>query len=266
MKKTITIRYGERECGWAEPLGGDLARISNMPVMYCDEFWQGDIVRIGPDPEGRSVYPVIKEVVETRYPSKTFLEYQDEDQLDLLRRVLAPLGAAIVVLREPDETCSGDLVIGHSEEIDPVLLAEGVGVEQSFICDECLAKAAGERFPITQDEVNAIWAKYEARDVDTDEDCETIHEEYTEEIRQLGGDIVGWDWKENSGATEFLLDLLQDRGCVILDNPEGRDYDFCGYIVFWPEQQRPVAISVDNETCDTEADRAGFRFVAPSPN
>src|SRR5271165_546414 len=127
MKKNIKIRYGEAEYGWAERLSSKLVRILNQPVLVPDEIWEGDIVKIGDDPEGRDAYPVITKVVETRYPVKTHLDYRDDADLDRLQLVLAPLGAAAIVVREPSDERAGELIVGHEDDVDPVLLAESIG-------------------------------------------------------------------------------------------------------------------------------------------
>ena len=128
--ENIKIRYCEGEYGWAEPLGGRLARIVNQPILAFDELWRGDIVRIQKATDDCQVCPVIAEVVETRYPCRSYLDYQDESQLNLLRLILAPLGATAMILTEPEEGDDGVLIVAHGEGIDAALLAEGVGIPQ----------------------------------------------------------------------------------------------------------------------------------------
>src|SRR5581483_2471967 len=144
-KKNIKIRYGDSEYGWIERLGGHLGRIINQPILAFDKIWRGDIVRYGDDLEGREVFPVILDVVDTRYPCRTYLEYRDDDERDLLQVILAPLTAAVMVLQEHNDGQKGAIVVAHAENMDPVLLAEGVGIHQAYpeeaICDECRAAA-----------------------------------------------------------------------------------------------------------------------------
>ncbi|MFZ1006681.1 MAG: hypothetical protein WAN65_07590 [Candidatus Sulfotelmatobacter sp.] len=241
-EKNIKIRYGDSEYGWIERLGGHLGKIINQPILAFDEIWRGDIVRYGDDPEGREVFPVILEVVDTPYPCRTYLEYQNDDERDLLRVILAPLDAAVMVLHESGNGKKGDIVVAHAEGMDPVLLAEGVGIHQSDpeedICNECRAAAVAEGgcTGITQEELNAIWAKYDNQQADavTAEELDAIMNEYVAEIRQRGGEMVSWEGRYPGEGAEGLVALLRKRGWVVLEDPEGGDFDWYGYVVFAP--------------------------------
>jgi hypothetical protein len=128
---TIKIRYGPQETGPAELLGGGLARISD-PVLIPEEegLWQGDIVRLTHLPSDADGHPEIAEVVYRQYEHTAYLHITDQAEAVLLHAVLRLVGADSFVVFPPTGDRPGVLAVAHQEGLDPVGLAESIGIPQ----------------------------------------------------------------------------------------------------------------------------------------
>jgi hypothetical protein len=136
MKDNIVhIAYSKDETGPAELLGGGLARIVD-PVLLGPELWQGDIVRLTHLPDDESGPPGIAQVIHRQFPGKTTVQFHCMFQSVLLTNVFAMLGGDSCLLVTPEEDRPGLLAVMHQEHVNPVLLAEAVGIPQDE-CDDC---------------------------------------------------------------------------------------------------------------------------------
>lgn len=130
MKPIIRIYYEPQETGPAELLGNRLARIVDPPLL-TDEFFQGDIVLLDRDADDTERgYPWIEEIVVRRHAERTCLSYSNEIEFYSLSAVFAILGAECRSLLPPGEDRPGTMIVGHASQIDPVALAEAVGITQ----------------------------------------------------------------------------------------------------------------------------------------
>lgn len=124
----IKICYDVDETGPAEHLGGRLACIAEPPLL-TEEVFVGDIVQLCHDPDEDDGIPCIEEVVYSRFPCRTRLEYVHEQELAILRSLLSIVGAECYSLIPPNGR-RGLAIVGHCEHVDPELLAEAVGIPQ----------------------------------------------------------------------------------------------------------------------------------------
>lgn len=130
MKPTVKIWYADDETGPAEILGGNMARVVDAPLLTLD-IWQNDIVRLAREPSSGNGYPRIVEVVHTRHPERTYLEFHSEAECHTLRAILALLDAECRVILPPDGDKPGEMSVAHQGDIDPVALAQAIGIAQS---------------------------------------------------------------------------------------------------------------------------------------
>lgn len=89
--------------------------------------------------------------------------------------------------------------------------------------------------PMTQERLNAIWADLVARHEDATYDV--IEEDFLDDIYEVGGEAIACAGASHEDFIEKLFAMLEDRGCVVLDNPAAEAMDECGYVVFWPQQE-----------------------------
>jgi hypothetical protein len=105
----------------------------------------------------------------------------------------------------------------------------------------------GDETPMTQERLDAIWAKHEARlkadlndDLDDDQVDDIVagsHADFHEEIDRHGGHWMMWDPKlSGEEVAEMFVEMLKDRGCVVLKHPIAEVLSELGYVVFWPDQ------------------------------
>lgn len=95
---------------------------------------------------------------------------------------------------------------------------------------------------MTQTKLNAIRKKYDDR-ICNEEDPDKVDREYVKEIKSLGGEFLGCDWKEFGGGSEpfanTLINLLEKKtGCKVLDDPQWTGSDYVGIIIFWKEDAK----------------------------
>lgn len=126
--KIVKIRYDMNETGPAEMLSRTLARIVDVPIL-AEELFQDDVVRLDRPPGSEEGLPEIKEVVYTRYPVRTYLSVHHEGQIYTLDAIFSILGAQCHVIIPPERR-RGVMIVGHNEFIDPVGLADAVGITQ----------------------------------------------------------------------------------------------------------------------------------------
>jgi len=125
--ENIKVRYlGDKETGWATYLAPGLARIANVPIS--DNINLYDLVEI--DDSNKKDLPLVTRVLKTVYPGKCFLYYAEEWQFHRLRDVLTLVGAHVEGFGGPKEGNPGRIVVAYCEDIDPVMIAEGMGIKQ----------------------------------------------------------------------------------------------------------------------------------------
>jgi len=121
--------YAEDESGPAEILGERLARILSLP-LFNDELFLGDIVRLDRDPRGNNGWPRIVEIVHPNYPLYTRLSFGNKDDYYLLWSILSCLGVESKDLSLVKGDSSGCMMVRHDEDIDPIALANAIGIPQ----------------------------------------------------------------------------------------------------------------------------------------
>lgn len=125
----IKIHYDPQETGPAEILSGRIVRIVDTPVF--GDLSRNTIARLDCDPSKSTEIPEIKEVLYSPYPQRSRLEFQEEVELIMLLDIFRLLGAEGQAVIMPTKGKPGTLVISHEEHIDPVALANSIGVPQS---------------------------------------------------------------------------------------------------------------------------------------
>jgi hypothetical protein len=126
----IHIHYALDETGPAELLGQRLARILDAPLL-TDELFQGDIVRLDRTLGDGDGYPRISKVVHTRFPARTYLAFDNDAEFFTLNPILAILGAECHLILPADNDTPGTMIVGDQEDLDPVALANAIGMSQT---------------------------------------------------------------------------------------------------------------------------------------
>lgn len=126
-ENNIRVRFDEGETGWAIQLKGHaLVIINNVPLTnrYCLH----DIVELlnADDPETG----ILGKVVYRKFERRTPVEYDEQWQFHRMCGVLQLLGASVEGMMPPNENHRGMLMAAHHDDIDPRLLAEGLGITQ----------------------------------------------------------------------------------------------------------------------------------------
>jgi hypothetical protein len=129
MGQTVEIRYAEAEFGYAEMLGKRIARIVNTP-LFSERLCRNAIVRLDRNPEQDDGFPEITEVLHSPYPERTVLRFMEEGEARLLLDLFALLRSDAQVVIPPENGRPGMLVVSHLEGLDPVGLAEAIGISQ----------------------------------------------------------------------------------------------------------------------------------------
>lgn len=129
----IKIRYAEDETGWVQYLGHRLARIANHP--FADGLYIDDIVRLNCEP-GKKL-PSIVEIVSSRFTHHTDLRFDDENQLRRLTMVMRALGGDCYPALPGVNGHRGLVTVAHNDNVDPVALAESIGIPQDCDVESC---------------------------------------------------------------------------------------------------------------------------------
>jgi hypothetical protein len=130
MHKIIKIYYAPDETGPAQLLGKRHARIIDVPLLN-DELLQDDIVRLDRHPDDPGGYPRIEKVVFTRFPERSQVSLGNTEEAMTLRAILSILDAECYVILPPRQGELGVMVVGHYEDLDPVALANAIGIKQT---------------------------------------------------------------------------------------------------------------------------------------
>ncbi len=122
--KSMKLRYAEDESGWALDLGDGRAEIANLPLTDLNS---GDVVRLGP-PTSCQCCPTIADVVERKWPKKTWIKYPEPHKENYKK--------ICVALREERGWPTEGMVGGYAcvahpkgEKIKKILADAGVEVE-----------------------------------------------------------------------------------------------------------------------------------------
>jgi hypothetical protein len=124
----ITVQYNEDETGPAELISRTVARVVSTPIF--GDLCRGSIVQLDRDAGKHEGIPQIVEVLYCPYPRRTWLRYGQEAELITLVHILRALGADSEAVFPPKGDQPGLLVVSHPEFVDPVLLAEAIGIQQ----------------------------------------------------------------------------------------------------------------------------------------
>ena len=124
MGKMVKVRYAKGETGWAEEMGNGTYRIDNIPLT--DRLNIDDVVRCRRNEAGELV---VRRRVKRRYPEKTAIRYEQEEQYGLLREKVLEAGAKIEGLMGPQGGEPGLALVAHDYDFDPVEAAREVGIE-----------------------------------------------------------------------------------------------------------------------------------------
>lgn len=138
-ERFIKVRFEEGETGWAEDLGGGLARIANIP--FSGDHNIDDIVKLEPAGEG---WLRVKEVVSRRYPVRETIWYEQMGQYYLMQSIMALLQGRVEGGITPTEDTKkkgarvrpGFMMVACTKHVDPVLLAEAVGIPNKKLKQE----------------------------------------------------------------------------------------------------------------------------------
>ena len=129
-ERMIKLKFSDesQERGWAEDLGHGLARISNIP--FSGELNLDDIVRYEADPDGNRVV----ELISRRFPVRTTIWYDEVWQLYKIAEMLRLMDGRIEGGVDPDDKdgkhSRGFAMVACTENVDPVMLAEAIGIPQ----------------------------------------------------------------------------------------------------------------------------------------
>lgn len=118
------VRYDIGETGWALDLGNGLVQIANLPMT--DKLRYKDICTTKDDDGWRCV----DEVVHREYPNQTHLWYYKLSQFHTLKAMLSLVSATVEGGIAPRDDHPGFLTVNFHDGIDPVMLAEAIGIEQ----------------------------------------------------------------------------------------------------------------------------------------
>lgn len=129
MNRIIKIHYAYDETGPAEVLSKRLVRIIDPPLL-TDEFFRDDIVHLDRDVDDYDGIPHIEHVVYKRHPERSFLAFNKSTEYHLLHSIFAILGCESLPLLPPGEDQQGMMIVGHQPHVDPVALAEAIGIKQ----------------------------------------------------------------------------------------------------------------------------------------
>jgi len=131
-ERFIKVRFEEGETGWAEDLGGGLARISNIP--FSGDHNIDDIVKLEPAGDG---WLRVKEIVSRRYPVRETIWFDQTGQYYLMQSVMSLLQGRVEGGVSPTPADSkkkgsqprpGFMMVACTKHVNPVLLAEAVGI------------------------------------------------------------------------------------------------------------------------------------------
>lgn len=114
-----------------ERLDNNLARVlSNHPSIG---LMHNDIVRL---PSDESTNPDITEIVSARYTEQARLFAYTNGDVTLLTTVFALLSGSCYTASPPNLFRTGEVIVYHDGIVDPVRVAEALGIEQDFEPDE----------------------------------------------------------------------------------------------------------------------------------
>jgi hypothetical protein len=124
MGKMVKIRYAKGETGWAEEMDDGTFRIDNIPLT--NRLNIDDLVRCRWNDAGEFV---VSRRLRRRYPEKTAIRYEEEEQYRLLREKVLEAGAKIEGMIGPHGAKPGLALVAHDYDFNPVEAAREVGIE-----------------------------------------------------------------------------------------------------------------------------------------
>jgi hypothetical protein len=140
--EVVKVYYADSETGSAEVLSGRVARIVDAPVLNL-KLCRGSIVLLARKPPNGGI-PQIAKILYSPHQRRTLLYSADEGKVATLLRMLETTGAETCLAWPPKDGRPGALIVSHSDDIDPVKLASGVGIDQPDDDEDVLSKATGD--------------------------------------------------------------------------------------------------------------------------
>lgn len=125
MGDLVEVRFGKSETGWAEELGDGKYRIDNIPLTVPLNL--DDLVRCRLNNDGELV---VSRRLKRRYPEKTVIRYECEEQYWLLREKVLAADAKIEGMFGPHDDKPGVALVAHVCDFDPLQAAREVGIEK----------------------------------------------------------------------------------------------------------------------------------------
>jgi hypothetical protein len=122
----VRIKFCERESGWAEKLPKGRYRLKNIPVFDAAGLCIDDIVTVKPFDNWLMVDKVVKKV----FAGKTVVYYDEEYQFHQIVGALKYLGCKCEGMCGAKDGRPGFLVTVYPKGVNPVKVAEKLGVTQ----------------------------------------------------------------------------------------------------------------------------------------
>ncbi len=123
---SVRIRFDKGETGWAEVLGDGKYRIDNVPL--ANDLNIDDVVTCE---KGEDGFLSVVDVLERKYPLKTAVKYEKEEQYHQLREKVKAAGCKIEGMIGPRGTEDpGICIVAHDENFDlKRIVLEEVGIK-----------------------------------------------------------------------------------------------------------------------------------------
>jgi hypothetical protein len=115
---------------------------------------------------------------------------------------------------------------------------------------------------MTQEQLNAIWAKYAPRVKAGEDESGTLTQDYCNEIQDLGGHFIYCTEKDSAEGARDPRESLTARGRVVLDNPAQEELPDFAQVVFWPTEQLPA----DEESATDDQSEVTEEVAEPVPS
>jgi len=123
--KMVKVLFEPGETGWAEQITGNLARIANIP--RADALNIDDVVELGAQDEGGR--PTIARVLNRVHSKKVTIWYDETWQFWRLSAMIGILNGKTEGGVEPPPGKRGFMSAAVADNVDPLKLAEGIGIE-----------------------------------------------------------------------------------------------------------------------------------------
>ena len=87
---------------------------------------------------------------------------------------------------------------------------------------------------MTQAELDKLYEYYTDEETyDPDEGCELYHKK----LNEMDCDMITCDWKEYGRVVPEFIELLEELGCTVLEDPWYEGSDSYGWVIFKPKKE-----------------------------